>query len=151
MTDCKGYERRVERCVLRQHSRMSLWGVRENIAIFSQKQSTSGTKVISPPEYSPPHCVFQLLPCLDLCNLHQHSVITLQLASGQQTGTPVPYKEVWVKRDVKYRLRLVGGLCTVCGVQFSIEGHDLTLIATDGTPVSPVTVRSILIFSGTNS
>ena len=70
---------------------------------------------------------------------------------GQQTGAPVPYKEVWVERGKRFRLRLVGGLCTVCGVQFSIEGHDLTLIATDGTPVNPVIVRSVVIYSGTNS
>jgi FtsP/CotA-like multicopper oxidase with cupredoxin domain len=56
-----------------------------------------------------------------------------------------------VERGKRFRLRLVGGLCTVCGVQFSIEGHDLTLIATDGTPVNPVTVRSVVIYSGTNS
>nr|AON96381.1 laccase 1 [Coptotermes formosanus] len=65
-----------------------------------------------------------------------------------KTGLPVPYKEVWVERGKRFRLRLVGGLCTVCGVQFSIEGHDMTLIATDGTPVNPVTVRSVVIFSG---
>jgi Multicopper oxidase. len=55
-----------------------------------------------------------------------------------------------VERGRRFRLRLVGGLCTVCGVQLSIEGHDLTLIATDGTPVVPVTARSIIIFSGKN-
>jgi len=54
-----------------------------------------------------------------------------------------------VESGKRFRLRLVGGMCSVCGVQFSIEGHDLTLIATDGTPVNPVTVRSVVIYSGT--
>lgn len=71
-----------------------------------------------------------------------------QLAPGQQNVAPVQYKEVWVDKGKRVRLRLVAGLCTVCGVQFSIEGHDLTLIATDGTPVIPVNVRSVVMFSG---
>jgi hypothetical protein len=56
-----------------------------------------------------------------------------------------------VESGKRFRLRLVGGTCTVCGIQFSIESHDLTLIATDGSPVKPVTVRSVVIYSGTNS
>jgi hypothetical protein len=55
-----------------------------------------------------------------------------------------------VESGKRFRLRLVGGLCAVCGVEFSIEGHIMTLIATDGTPVNPVTIRSVVIFSGTN-
>ena len=53
-----------------------------------------------------------------------------------------------MERGKRFRLRFVGGLCTVCGVELSIEGHSMTLIATDGTPVKPVVVRSVVIFSG---
>jgi hypothetical protein len=106
---------------------------------------------VSPRECSLPHCVFQLLLCLYFCNLNLHYVITSQLAPGQQAGPPVPYKEVWVESGKRFRLRLVGGICSVCGVQFSIEGHDLTLIATDGKPVNNVTVGSVDIHSGTNT
>jgi FtsP/CotA-like multicopper oxidase with cupredoxin domain len=63
----------------------------------------------------------------------------------------VPYKEVWVERGRRYRLRFVAGLCTVCGVQVSIEGHGMTLIATDGSPVVPVNIGSVDLFSGTKS
>jgi len=56
-----------------------------------------------------------------------------------------------VESGKRFRLRLVGGLCTICGVQISIENHDMTLIATDGTPVKPATVRSVDIFSGTDT
>jgi FtsP/CotA-like multicopper oxidase with cupredoxin domain len=72
----------------------------------------------------------------------------LVIEDDQQNPTPVPYKEVWVERGKRFRLRFVGGLCTVCGVQISIEGHGMTLIATDGTPVKAVSVRSIDIFAG---
>jgi len=152
MTGCKGYERRREECVLRQHSRMCLWGVRET-KHFSAKniRPLSRKWKVSPRECSPLRWVFQLLPCLDLPNLIQHYVITSQLAPGQQTGPPVPYKEVWVESGKRFRLRLLGGLCTVCGIQFSIEGHDLTVIATDGGPIKPVIVTSVIIYSGINS
>nr|ALQ52760.1 laccase BP76 [Neocapritermes taracua] len=70
------------------------------------------------------------------------------LSSGQLIGPPVPYKEVWVESGKRFRLRLLGGLCTVTGVEFSIEDHDLTVIATDGGPIKPVTVTSFVIYSG---
>ncbi|XP_069675364.1 uncharacterized protein [Periplaneta americana] len=63
-------------------------------------------------------------------------------------GPTVPYKEVWVQRGKRHRLRFIAGLCTVCGVELTIEDHDMTLIATDGAPVNPVKVSSIIMFSG---
>jgi hypothetical protein len=47
-----------------------------------------------------------------------------------------------------YRLRIVGGLCTVCPIQLTIDGHTMLIIATDGNPVAPVRVDSLNIFSG---
>jgi hypothetical protein len=127
-----------------------MWGVRKTINKFSPKHSASWTKVGSESSWVfQPHCFFQLLPYLYFCNLNLHYVITSQFASGQQAGPPVPCKEVWVENGKRFRLRLVGGICSVCGVQFSIEGHDLTLIATDGKSVNNVTVGSVDIFSGT--
>jgi FtsP/CotA-like multicopper oxidase with cupredoxin domain len=49
---------------------------------------------------------------------------------------------------MRYRLRIVGGLCTVCPIQFAIDSHKLLIIATDGNPVAPVRVDSLNIFSG---
>ena len=131
---------------------MCLWGVRETKR-FSAKniRPLSRKWKVSLREWSPFHCVFLLLPCLDISNLNQHYVITSQLAPGQQTWPPVPYKEVWVERDKRFRLRLLGGLCTVTGIHFSIEDHDLTVIATDGATINPVTVTSFVIYSGINS
>ena len=128
-----------------------LVGCEGNQKFFSQKYSALSRKwKVNLRECSPFQCVFQLL-LLNLSNLNQYYVITLQLSSGQLIGPPVPYKEVWVESGKRFRLRLLGGLCTVTGVQFSIEDHDLTVIATDGGPIKPVTVTSFVIYSGINS
>ncbi|PNF18423.1 hypothetical protein B7P43_G09045 [Cryptotermes secundus] len=71
-----------------------------------------------------------------------------KLEAGQERGPLVPYNEVWMERGKRFRLRFVAALCTVCGVQISIEAHDMTLIATDGTPVNPVNIKSVQLFSG---
>jgi FtsP/CotA-like multicopper oxidase with cupredoxin domain len=49
---------------------------------------------------------------------------------------------------MRYRLRIVGGLCTVCPIQLTIDGHKMLIIATDGNPVAPVRVDSLNLFSG---
>ncbi|XP_069675378.1 uncharacterized protein [Periplaneta americana] len=71
-----------------------------------------------------------------------------RIAPTGQPPSNFPFQEVFVQRGKRYRLRLVSGLCTVCGVEFSIQDHSMTLIATDGVPVNPVSVNSIVMFSG---
>ncbi|PNF18421.1 Laccase [Cryptotermes secundus] len=63
-------------------------------------------------------------------------------------STTTPYGQINVKAGNRYRLRVVGGLCTVCPVKLTIDGHTLLVIATDGNPVAPVRVDSINLFSG---
>lgn len=48
----------------------------------------------------------------------------------------------------RYRFRLINSLASVCPAQLTIQGHDLTLIATDGEPVHPVKVNTVISFSG---
>ncbi|KAJ9592218.1 hypothetical protein L9F63_001219, partial [Diploptera punctata] len=67
---------------------------------------------------------------------------------GTTRAAPPPYKEFWVKRGERYRFRLIGGMCTVCGVEVRVEGHTMLLIATDGADINPVTVSSVMLFSG---
>ncbi|XP_025829791.1 laccase-5 isoform X2 [Agrilus planipennis] len=66
--------------------------------------------------------------------------------TGFQTNTPLEVFTVTPGR--RYRFRTITSLATVCPVQLTIEGHDLTLIATDGEPVHPVQVNTIISFSG---
>ncbi|XP_043281462.1 laccase-5-like isoform X2 [Venturia canescens] len=48
----------------------------------------------------------------------------------------------------RYRFRLINAFGSVCPAQITFQGHQLTLIATDGEPVHPVRVDSIISFAG---
>jgi len=66
--------------------------------------------------------------------------------TGFVTNTPL---EVFTMTPGKrYRSRLINSFGTVCPAQFSVEGHVLTVIATDGEPVQPVNVNTVISFSG---
>ncbi|KAJ8973623.1 hypothetical protein NQ317_015324 [Molorchus minor] len=66
--------------------------------------------------------------------------------TGFMTNTPL---EVFTMTPGKrYRFRVINSFASVCPAQLTIEGHDLILIATDGEPVHPVTVNTIISFSG---
>lgn len=66
--------------------------------------------------------------------------------TGFMTNTPL---EVFTMTPGKrYRFRMICAFSSVCPAQITIEGHSLTLIATDGEPVHPVTVNTIISFSG---
>ncbi|KDR11749.1 laccase-1-like isoform X2 [Zootermopsis nevadensis] len=65
-----------------------------------------------------------------------------------RTSLGVPYAVFRVSRGKRYRFRLVGGTCTVCPSQVSVESHSLLLIATDGNPIEPVRVDSIVLYPG---
>ena len=47
----------------------------------------------------------------------------------------------------RYRFRLINSYGSVCPAQITIEGHALTIIATDGEAVRPVQVNTIISFS----
>ncbi|EFN74336.1 Laccase-4 [Camponotus floridanus] len=53
-----------------------------------------------------------------------------------------------VKRGYRYRFRMVNSFCTTCSSILTIEGHNLTVIATDGISVKPIIVNSIISVSG---
>ena len=53
-----------------------------------------------------------------------------------------------VKSGFRYRFRLINTGALYCPIQFSIDNHNLTIIATDGKPVDSVVVQSLIIFAG---
>ncbi|XP_049823359.1 uncharacterized protein LOC109603788 isoform X2 [Aethina tumida] len=66
--------------------------------------------------------------------------------TGFMTNTPL---EVFTMTPGnRYRFRIINSFASVCPAQLTIQGHDLTLIATDGEPVHPVKVNTIISFSG---
>lgn len=54
-----------------------------------------------------------------------------------------------VKPGYRYRFRLINSGVLYCPIEFSIDNHNLTIIATDGKPVDSVVVQSLIIFAGT--
>ncbi|CAG5089526.1 Similar to LCC5: Laccase-5 (Trametes villosa) [Cotesia congregata] len=66
--------------------------------------------------------------------------------TGFMTNTPLEVFTVTPGR--RYRFRLINSFGSVCPAQITFQGHELTLIATDGEPVQPVQVNTIISFSG---
>ncbi|KAI5742977.1 hypothetical protein M8J77_013259 [Diaphorina citri] len=64
------------------------------------------------------------------------------------TGTLTPYSVFKVTRGKRYRFRIIGASCSICPLLIAFEKHRLLFIASDGTPVNPVTVDSITILPG---
>lgn len=62
------------------------------------------------------------------------------------TNTPLEVFTITPGR--RYRFRLINSFGSVCPSQITFEGHSLTIIATDGEAVQPVTVDTIISFSG---
>lgn len=66
--------------------------------------------------------------------------------TGFMTNTPLEVFTITPGR--RYRFRVINSFASVCPAQLTIQGHDLVIIATDGEPVRPVTVNTIISFSG---
>ncbi|KAH6897942.1 laccase 10 [Coprinopsis sp. MPI-PUGE-AT-0042] len=73
---------------------------------------------------------------------------TLINGKGRTPGGPkTPVEIIKVKQGIRYRLRLVSLSCDP-NYRFSIDGHNLTIIETDGQPTEPHTVQELQIFAG---
>ena len=59
-----------------------------------------------------------------------------------------PMEMFKVKSGYRYRFRLISNGILYCPTQFSIDHHNLTVIATDGSPVEPVEVESVVMYNG---
>lgn len=66
--------------------------------------------------------------------------------TGFMTNTPLEVFTITPGR--RYRFRMINAFASVCPAQVTFEGHNLTVIATDGEPVHPVQVNTIISFSG---
>ena len=60
----------------------------------------------------------------------------------------LPLAEFSVRKDTKYRFRVINAGSSLCPLQFSIDSHNLTLIAIDGQPIDPFEVESFISNSG---
>ncbi|XP_076641101.1 uncharacterized protein LOC143352472 [Halictus rubicundus] len=84
----------------------------------------------------------------------QHADSILINGKGRYTNpnnnatTSTSLEVITVDPNRRYRFRLVNAFCTTCAAEFSIQGHNLTVIATDGQPTRPVVVDSIISSAG---
>ena len=63
-----------------------------------------------------------------------------------QVQTP---KATFTVESVKaYRFRLINAGILYCPIEFSIDGHNLTIIASDGYYVEPYQVESLVMLAG---
>ncbi|MEB3256389.1 MAG: multicopper oxidase family protein [Synechococcaceae cyanobacterium] len=66
---------------------------------------------------------------------------------GRATGSKAPLTQVPIREGEVLRLRLINGSATY-SLRFQIDNHPLTVIASDGQPLQPVTVDNLLIGIG---
>jgi FtsP/CotA-like multicopper oxidase with cupredoxin domain len=66
---------------------------------------------------------------------------------GRFAGTRAPLARLRVKRGETLRLRLINASSTYA-FRFQIDGHPLTVIATDGSPVVPIQVDNLVFGPG---
>ena len=79
----------------------------------------------------------------------EHSILIN--GKGQRNGEPssyVPLETFTVKKGFRYRFRLINAAIQYCMMQIAVEGHNLTVIASDGNPIEPIIVDSIISANG---
>ena len=68
--------------------------------------------------------------------------------TAYDTNIDTPQEIFTVTKDFKYRFRLINVGNHYCPMEFSIEKHILTVISTDGIPIHPQNVSSIVLLPG---
>ncbi|XP_046753251.1 laccase-1-like [Diprion similis] len=68
--------------------------------------------------------------------------------SEDSVNASFPLATFHVERNSSYRFRFINGASQICGFQFQIQNHNLTLIATDGSPIEPITVDAFVSYPG---
>lgn len=89
---------------------------------------------------------------MDMKNIKDIADIPFQsgLINGKGRATPdsmSPLTLVEAKKGETVRLRLINGSSTYA-LRFQIDGHPLTVIATDGSPMKPVVVDNLILCVG---
>ncbi|KAI5742801.1 hypothetical protein M8J77_011459 [Diaphorina citri] len=75
-------------------------------------------------------------------------LINGQNQNPKDNSPRVPMHFFKVQRDKRYLMRIIGGSCLACPLIFTIEKHQLQVIASDGTAVEPLVVDSVTLFPG---
>lgn len=71
-------------------------------------------------------------------------------ASNERNAIPLSVFKV--SKDKRYRFRIINAGVVACPMQFSIENHTFSVIASDGQPLNPETdVGALTLFAGKDS
>ena len=68
--------------------------------------------------------------------------------NGDNNILKTPRSVFRVQKGFRYRFRLLSANYLNCPLEFSIDNHNLTVIASDGKNLEPVEVSSIIMFPG---
>ncbi|XP_017889706.1 laccase-4-like isoform X2 [Ceratina calcarata] len=60
----------------------------------------------------------------------------------------IPFEVITVDANQRYRFRLINSFCTTCPGELTVEGHNLTVINSDGQPIKPIVVDSLVSLAG---
>ena len=74
--------------------------------------------------------------------------MNMQKDNEKDSSIKTPLSIFKVKKGFRYRFRVIDAGLEFCPMQFSIDKHNLTLIATDGNPIDPVEVESFVLTPG---
>lgn len=67
---------------------------------------------------------------------------------NEEPHSKLPLEVYHVEKGHRYRFRLINSVVQYCMMQLSIVGHNLTVIATDGQPIDPIEVETIVSNAG---
>nr|XP_046484960.1 uncharacterized protein LOC124220309 isoform X2 [Neodiprion pinetum] len=62
--------------------------------------------------------------------------------------TTSPLAVYTVKQGKRYRFRMINAFCTVCPAELSFQNHDMTVIASDGEHLQPVSASVLTSYAG---
>lgn len=79
----------------------------------------------------------------------EHNIlINGKAAISEAPELNVPLETFVVEKGNRYRFRFINAAVEFCMFSLSIDGHNLTLIASDGQPMEPIEVESFVSGSG---
>lgn len=69
-------------------------------------------------------------------------------AISESPDLNVPLETFTVRKGNRYRFRLINSAIQHCIMSISVDNHNLTIVASDGQPIEPVQVESLVTHAG---
>jgi FtsP/CotA-like multicopper oxidase with cupredoxin domain len=88
---------------------------------------------------------------IDLLNGHESLSADTILINGMGSytnGLKTPKATFTVKKGYRYRFRVIYSGSLICPIEFSISGHNMTVVSSDARDIVPIEVDAIQFVSG---